>query len=92
MVIFMARVQVRLCPTTPIPDKVKIEMKTRLQEILQCDNVDISTNVKALIQDTFAGVVLKFAILKGRPNCLKEGQIARVLGRKEGPLESNYVL
>ena len=40
----------------------------------------------------YAGVVLKFAILKRRPNFLKEGQIARVLGRKEGQLESNYVL
>ena len=42
--------------------------------------------------NTDTGVVLKFAILKGRPNFLKEGQIARVLGRKEGQLESNYVL
>ena len=37
-----------------------------------------------------AGVVLEFAILKGRPNSLKKGQFDRFFGGKEGQFYSQY--
>ena len=58
-----------------------------LQEISPCCCLTSAGKTRQLLlNNIYRGCI------EGQPNFLKEGQIARVLGRKEGQFESNFVL